>query len=410
MTSAKTNKKSRREFLQASAAALVASRIPSSAQTQAAAHRDPENLAIPDTGWRLWPDQTAEWKSDPIYLPEDVQLASLPVNAPTGGWDALSANQGIPVTLPCTVEQYFWGLQGLRPYHDEYRFETSDDEVKNGAYYGVSWWWRILSIPASFAGKRIFLHIRAARQRAEVYLNQKLVGYSIMEELPFECDITAAALPGAANQLAIRITNPGGRLDWVDGGRITWGNAVFQKSHGFGGLDRALTLTAHGPARIRDAWVLNTPQPRHITAHTEIENTGPAAPVARLHFSIVDPVTARELAHAEIPAPLNQGQTAVFQAELSRPSASFGISILRISTASTPNGPPERTRQPPQPPPLYPTPAPSTSASAGSRRKVLAPTRFSASTAVACASTPRSPGATGRSTACSPHPSSRKKK
>jgi len=321
MTSVKTNKKSRREFLQASAAALVASRIPSSAQTQAAAHRDPENLAIPDTGWRLWPDQTAEWKSDPIYLPEDVQLASLAVNAPTGGWDALSANQGIPVTLPCTVEQYFWGLQGLRPYHDEYRFETSDDEVKNGAYYGVSWWWRTLSIPASFAGKRIFLHIRAARQRAEVYLNQKLVGYSIMEELPFECDITAAALPGAANQLAIRITNPGGRLDWVDGGRITWGNAVFQKSHGFGGLDRALTLTAHGPARIRDAWVLNTPQPRHITAHTEIENTGPAAPVARLHFSIVDPVTARELAHAEIPAPLNQGQTAVFQAELSHPSA-----------------------------------------------------------------------------------------
>jgi beta-galactosidase len=321
MSSSKTNKKNRREFLQASAAALVVSRMPLSAQSQAAAHHDPENLAIPDTGWRLWPDQTAEWKNDSIYLPEDVQLASLSVNAPTGGWDALSANQGIPVTLPCTIEQYFWGLQGLRPYHDEYRFETSDDEVKNGAYCGVSWWWRDLSIPAAFAGKRIFLHIRAARQRAEVYLNQKLVGYTIMEELPFECDITAAARPGAANQLAIRITNPGGRLDWVDGSRITWSSATFQKSHGFGGLDRALTLTAHGPARIRDAWVLNTPQPRHITAHAEIENTGPAAPTARLHFSVTDPVTNRELAHSEIPAPLNQGQTAAFQAELSCPSA-----------------------------------------------------------------------------------------
>ena len=189
------------------------------------------------------------------------------MNPPSGGWDALSATQGIPVTLPCTVEQYFWGLQGMRPYKDEYRFETADDEVKNGAYYGVSWWWRNLDIPASFAGKRIFLHVRGARQRAEVYLNQQLVGYSIMEELPFECEVTAAARPGAANQLAIRITNPGGRLDWVDGGRITWGNATFQKSHGFGGLDRALTLTAHGPARIRDAWVLNTPQlaPHHGT-------------------------------------------------------------------------------------------------------------------------------------------------
>ena len=349
MTSSKTNKKSRREFLQASAAALVASRMPISAQTHAATHRDPDNLAIPDTGWRLWPDQTAEWKNDSIYLPEDVQLASLPVNAPTGGWDALSANQGIPVTLPCTVEQYFWGLQGLRPYHDEYRFETADDEVKNGAYYGVSWWWRDLSIPASFAGKRIFLHVRAARQRAEVYLNQKLVGYSIMEELPFECDITAAARPGAANQLAIRITNPGGRLDWVDGGRITWGNATFQKSHGFGGLDRALTLSAHGPARIRDAWVLNTPQPRHITAHAEIENTGPTAPTARLHFTVTDPVTGRELAHTEIPAPLNQGQTPTFQAELACPSAQLWdldspyLYRLKAEWTATSNAPPAPT-------------------------------------------------------------------
>jgi beta-galactosidase len=321
MNLSKTSKKSRREFLQTSAAAFLSSRLPVPAQTHTPAHHDADNIAIPDTGWRLWPDQNAEWKNDTIYLPDDVQLASLPTNPPTSGWDSLSATQGIPVTLPCTVEQYFWGLQGLRPYHDEYRFETSDDEVKNGAYYGVSWWWRDLPIPASFAGKRIFLHIRAARQRAEVYLNQKLVGYSMMEELPFECEVTAAAHPGAANQLAIRITNPGGRLDWVDGGRVTWGNATFQKSHGFGGLDRALALSAHGPARIRDSWVLNKPEPRRISAHAEIENTGPAAGNGRLRLSIVDLVTSHELAHTEIAAPLNQNQAATFQAELSCPSA-----------------------------------------------------------------------------------------
>jgi hypothetical protein len=317
----KSARTSRREFLQASASALVAASIPLPAQTDRATQRDPNSVDIPDTSWRLWPDQNAEWKNDTIYLPEDVHLTGIPVNPPTGGWDALSATQGIPVTLPCTVEQYFWGLQGMRPYHDEYRFETSDDEVKNGAYYGVSWWWRNIDIPAFFAGKRIFLHIRAARQRAEVYLNQQLVGYSIMEELPFECEVTAAARPGKANQLAIRITNPGGRLDWVDGGRITWGDATFQKSHGFGGLDRALTLTAHGPARIRDAWVLNTPQLRRITAHAEIENTGPTATGARLRFAVVDPVTSRELAHTVVPAHLNRNQTATFQAELSCPSA-----------------------------------------------------------------------------------------
>ncbi len=208
MTTRPNSPFNRREFLQASAAALVASRIASSAQNPTAPHTA-DAFAIPDTSWRIWPDQAADWKNDTIYLPEDVHLASLPVNPPTGGWDALTATQGIPVTLPCSVEQYFWGLQGMRPYKDEYRFETSDDEVKNGAYYGVSWWWRTVDIPGVLKGKRIFLHVRAARQRAEVYLNHQLVGYSIMEELPFECDVTAAARPGEANQLAIRITNPG---------------------------------------------------------------------------------------------------------------------------------------------------------------------------------------------------------
>jgi hypothetical protein len=314
----------RRKFLRASAAALVASRLPLAAAEEAAAAsqiRDENTLAIPDTGWRLWHDEQAAWKNDEIFLPEDVRLASLPVNAPTGAWDALHAGQGIAVTLPATVEQYFWGLQGMRPYQDEYRFETTDDEVKNGAYYGVSWWWRALEIPALFKGRRMILRVRGARQRAEVYLNQKLVGYSILEELPFECDVTAAALAGETNQLAIRITNPGGRLDWVDGNRITWGNASFQKSHGFGGLDRALTLSAHGPVRIRDSWVLNTPQLRHITVHAEIENLGAAASSGRLRFAVIDPATSRELAHSEVPAPLGANQTATFQSELTCPDA-----------------------------------------------------------------------------------------
>ncbi|MGO4518000.1 hypothetical protein AB4Y89_19555 [Terriglobus sp. 2YAB30_2] len=39
---------------------------------------------ISDDGWRLWLDRSATWKNDTIYLPDDVKLGSLPVNAPTG--------------------------------------------------------------------------------------------------------------------------------------------------------------------------------------------------------------------------------------------------------------------------------------------------------------------------------------
>ena len=140
-----------------------------------------------------------------------------------------------------------------RPYTpDEYRYAADDKQEgnggpvpQNGAYFGVSWWRQEIDIPVSMAGKRIFLHVRGAHLRAEVYLNEKLVGYSIMEELPFEAELTHAAKPGGKNVLAIRITNPFGRFDWVDGLNEQWGAVKLYRSHGFGGLDRGMTISAH---------------------------------------------------------------------------------------------------------------------------------------------------------------------
>jgi beta-galactosidase/beta-glucuronidase len=123
--------------------------------------------------------------------------------------------------------------------------------------------------------KRIFLHIRGARLRAEVFLNQQLVGYSIMEELPFECDLTHAAKPGEENHLAIRLTNPFGRFDWVDGANAKWGHLSLYRSHGFGGLDRGMTLSAHDSLRIRDIAVLNTLAPGKISVRINAEDTTP---------------------------------------------------------------------------------------------------------------------------------------
>jgi beta-galactosidase len=277
-------------------------------------------VMIPDEGWRMWPDTSAAWEKDEIFLPEDVELKKLPTNPPTCGWDALNNQLGTELTLPATVEQFHWGLTGFRPYHDEYKFETTDDEVKNGAYYGVSWWWREIEIPPGFQGKRILLHIRAARQRAEVFLNQKLVGYSIMEELPFECDLTDAVKPGK-NMLSIRITNPGGRLDWVDGNRMTWGHVEFQKSHGFGGIDRAMMLSAHGDVRIVDSWVLNTPGPKQITAHAMLENKSNSIAKGNLRFAVIDPANHQVLAAIDMPVEVAAGQSASISSPLNAPAA-----------------------------------------------------------------------------------------
>ena len=276
---------------------------------------------VPDTGWHMWPDHSAPWQEDTIYLPEDVPaLSRLPVNAPTGGWEVLQPTEGIALTLPATVEQFFWGKFGLRPYEGEYRFESTDHEVKNGNYEGVSWWWRELEIPAHWSGKRILLHVRAARLRCEVYLNRKLVGYSILEELPFSCELTAAARPGESNQLALRITNPGGRLDWVDNTEMTWGDVTFQKSHGFGGLDRALMLSAHGAVRFTDCWALNTPAARQITAHATLESATEKV-LGRVLFKVLDKHSGHMLASATVPVTIDKGREATVQTTLTAPTA-----------------------------------------------------------------------------------------
>ncbi|MFZ0337074.1 MAG: sugar-binding domain-containing protein, partial [Terracidiphilus sp.] len=273
----------------------------------------------------LWIDEQAHWESDEIYLPDSFDLAKLPANPPTGGWSALDTNRGTAdaatVRLPCTVEQIFWKRFGSRPYTpDEYRYAADDPVPENGAYRGVSWWWRDIQIPVSQSGQRILLHIRGARLRAEVYLNEHLVGYSIMEELPFACDLTVAARPGGKNRLAIRITNPGGRYDWVDGGIICWGQVNIYRSHGFGGLDRELTLrgvplTGH----IDDVWVLSTPEPKTVNAFLSVKGTMHEAPL----FEVIDPTSGQILVsrRGEIQAATANGNAQTVRATLSCPEA-----------------------------------------------------------------------------------------
>jgi len=277
-------------------------------------------LVLPDTGWKLWPDIAAAWKNDTLYLPSEVDLAKLPVNPPTGGWQTLES-KGLAVTLPSTVEQHFWGKFGLRPYTgNEYGYSTSDPQVMNGNYEGVSWWWRSVNVPASFAGKTVLLHIRGARQRAEIYVNRRLVGYDLIAETAFDTDISSALVPGAANQIAIRITNPGGRLDWRDGTQ-KWGKYTLQKSPGFGGLDRGLTLTAHDPVYLADAWALNTADPRAIHANATVRNTTGVPQAGTVRFSVLDLKTDDVLATVAVPASVAAGAGTDVTAPLSVPKA-----------------------------------------------------------------------------------------
>lgn len=287
-------------------------------------------ISVPDDGWRLWLDRSAQWQGEPAFLPGDADLAQITPHPPTGGWQTLSTVPSKVVSLPTTVEQHFWGVGGLRPYKNEYFYEDRDNVPRNGNYIGVSWWWRTLDVPQNFAGKTAILHIRGAKQRAEVYVNQKLVGYGFIAETAFDCDVTSALLPGRQNTIAIRITNPGGRLDWGDWGTATLGKVSFYAGHAFGGLDRGITLSAHGPVRLTDAWVLNTPEPRTVDAHAIVFNSETTGSRESLRATVIDPRTGKAVATATqtvtVPA---QGEQTV--------SIRMGVPSARLWDLDNPN-------------------------------------------------------------------------
>jgi beta-galactosidase len=229
---------------------------------------------ISTSGWRLWPDRAAPWKDDVLYLPQEMKLANLPVNQPTGGWQALNDQEGVPVTLPTTVEEHFWGKFGTRPYANNEAQRGKDTSFPIGNYLGVSWWWRQIQVPDFKSGQRVVISFRGARLRAEVYCNGTLCGYTIMTELPFEADITDAVKPGRPAQLAIRITNPGGNLDWIDFGssRFSWGKYLFPPSRGFGGLDDDIHLDVRDNLSVTDLAAINKPDLHQVHLVAEVSS------------------------------------------------------------------------------------------------------------------------------------------
>ncbi len=178
---------------------------------------------------------------------------------------------GLPVTLPETVEGQYWD----RPPASV--SGTAPGEIINarGSYQGVSWWYRPFDAPALRPGERLVFRFPGGRLRSEVYVNGRLCGYSIITEAPFAADATAALRPGV-NQLAVRVTNPGGNFDWVDFQTFRWGRCELPLSHGFGGLDGGVTMEVRSPVQVGDLAVLNTPDVRTVTLRAEVSSTGPA--------------------------------------------------------------------------------------------------------------------------------------
>jgi len=293
---------------------------------------------ISGSGWRLWVDTQASWQDDILYLPAEVNLAKLPVNPPTGGWSVLQPGAGIPVTLPTTVEEHYWGKFHPRPYVFAVASISGHDPSEvNGSYQGVSWWWRTISAPRLKPGQRLVVHIRGARLRSEVYCNGKLCGYSIMTELPYGADITDAIQAGQPTTLAIRITNPGGILDWNDfvpEHFFSWGKYTFPTSHGFGGLDSGITLSVRDDVAVNDLAAINKPDLNTIHLIAEVKSRS-AAYNGPLQLQIRRAGDSKAVWSTTTPIRLGAGETKTVEMDAKVPGAQpWSLEHPNLYTAS----------------------------------------------------------------------------
>ena len=95
---------------------------------------------------------------------------------------------------------------------------------------GIGWYRKKLDIPASDAGKSIFLDVDGAMSYAMVWLNGQLAGGWPYGYASWRVDLTPYIRPGGQNQLAIRLDNPPESSRWYPGGGL-YRNVWLTKTH-----------------------------------------------------------------------------------------------------------------------------------------------------------------------------------
>lgn len=84
--------------------------------------------------------------------------------------------------------------------------EDAFDE-EDGFYQGPGWYAKVLSIPADWKNKQVFLDFEGANQETEVYINGKKVGKHIGGYTAFSFNLSSFLEFGKDNLLTVRVTN-----------------------------------------------------------------------------------------------------------------------------------------------------------------------------------------------------------
>ena len=121
-------------------------------------------------------------------------------NFDDGAWQSLN--------LP-----HAWGIEG--PFEQKLPGETG-----KLPWSGVGWYRKHFDVPASDAGRKIYLDMDGAMSYANVWLNGHYVGGWPYGYASWEVDLTPYINFGSSNTIAIRLDNPPSSSRWYPGGGI----------------------------------------------------------------------------------------------------------------------------------------------------------------------------------------------
>jgi beta-galactosidase len=214
------------------------------------------------TGWRF-----AEGSHPEAYRPEFDD----------GGWET--------VQVP-----HDWAIDG--PFID-----GGDGSTAKLPWQGEGWYRKTLDVPASYAGKRVYLVFDGVMAFPEVYLNGALVGTWDYGYTSFHLDITDHVRPGEGNLLAVHADTRQHDSRWYPGA----------------GIYRKVRMLTVDPVHV-DVWgtYITTPivKPSYADARirTTVRNATEAEEVVVVEQVVVNP-EGREVARGERTDTIRAGAT-----------------------------------------------------------------------------------------------------
>ncbi len=205
------------------------------------------------------------WQFQPIAVPPTYQRdqgTPPPLSAPVeSGWNKTP----IKIPSPWNVNAFTRGDGDGGDFRTYPTYPAAWEKVEMG------WLRRSVRIPAPWKGQRLLLHFEAVAGEAVVMFNGHEVARNFDLFLPFECDVTQWAKPGADNELLVGV-----RKASLFNDRRTTGSRPYPSGSFWGqavaGIWQDVFLLARPPLRAEDTYVQPQVAQNTLSAQVTLRN------------------------------------------------------------------------------------------------------------------------------------------